>query len=62
MKKAISGTVSDLVGSFLYYDRKEDEELPRGVIEADIASGDTSIDEIVELFKAELTKGVPQCR
>ena len=56
MKDVILNTVTDLVGSFMYYDRKEDEELPRGTIEAVVENGHITIDEIVEKFKIELTK------
>ncbi|MEE9374509.1 MAG: hypothetical protein V3V00_15750 [Saprospiraceae bacterium] len=55
MKEKILKTVSDLVADFLYYDRKEDEELPKGSIEKAIHDGEITIDEIVERFKSELT-------
>ncbi len=51
-------TVSDLVGAFLYYDRKEDEELPRGVIEAAICQGVVTVDEIVDRFRSRLIEAV----
>lgn len=38
---------SDLPANFLYYDRKEDEELPAGEIEAAIAAGEVSVEEIL---------------
>ena len=47
-------TVSDLVGGFMYYDRKEDEDLPRGAIEAAIAAGEITTDEIVAEFRRHL--------
>ena len=55
-KELIELTVMDLVSSFLYYDRKEDEDLPRGEIEEAIRSKEITTDEIVELFKSELEK------
>ena len=58
MKKLILDTVEDLVQSLLYTDRKEDEELPRGVIELAIENGDITIDDIVENFKQNLIEGV----
>jgi len=54
MKKIIAQTISDLVSDFLYYDRKEDEELPVGAIETEIKSGKLSIDDIVTKFREEL--------
>ena len=51
-------TVKDLVGEFMYYDRKEDEDLPRGAIEEAVKNKEVSVDEIVELFKAELIKAL----
>ena len=54
MRNIILDTLDDLVGSFLYYDRKEDEELPKGAIENAIANKEISIDEIAEFFKARL--------
>ena len=58
MNTNLNNTITDLVSKFLYYDRKEDEELPKGEIEAMIKKGETSIEEIVEVFKNELTKGL----
>lgn len=33
IREKIEGLVSDTVADFLYYDRNEDEDLPRGSIE-----------------------------
>lgn len=35
---------------FIYYDRKEDEDLPRGEIEKAVAAGEVTKDEIVAAF------------
>ena len=43
-------TVQDLVSSFAWYDRKEDEDLPRGEIEAALKAGEVSVDEIGAVF------------
>lgn len=56
--QTIKDTVSDLVGRLLYYDRKEDEDLPRGAIEDAIRDSDISEAEIVDLFAQELGKGL----
>lgn len=57
-KKLVLTTVEDLVSNFLYYDRKDDEELPRGSIEELIAQGEITVDEIVDRFRSELEKGI----
>lgn len=55
----IFATVSDLVSDFLYYDRKEDEALPRGAIEDAVAAGEIAVDEIVEAFRSGLVSALP---
>ena len=57
-KQLILDTVSDLVGRFLYYDRKEDESLPRGSIDNAVSTGEITEAEIVEAFRAEIEKGL----
>jgi Ca2+-binding EF-hand superfamily protein len=57
-RQIIETTIDDLVSNFLYYDRKEDEDLPRGEIEAAVAAGEITKDEIVERFRKELEKGL----
>jgi hypothetical protein len=57
-KQIIFDTIDDLVESFLWSDRKEDEELGRGEIEASLEDGDITIDEMVERFKNSLTEGL----
>jgi hypothetical protein len=54
-KQMIRDTLGDLVSNFLYYDRKEDEDLPRGVIEKMYSNGEITIDEMAEWFKDALT-------
>ena len=48
--------VSFLVGKLMYYDRKEDEDLPRGQIEDAIANNEITIEEIVVEFENEIRK------
>lgn len=57
-KENILLTIDDLVSNFLYYDRKEDESLPRGAIEEAVKSGEISEEEIVSKFSVELSKGL----
>jgi hypothetical protein len=49
-------TVQDLVANFLYYDRKEDEDLPRGVIEKMIEDKILTVDELALWFHSELNR------
>lgn len=58
MKQTILLTVRDLVSNFLYYDRKEDEELGRGAIEEAVKSGEITVDEIVAEFRERLESGL----
>ena len=55
-KQLVKEVVSDMLSGFLYYDRKEDEDLPVGAIESMIASGDLTVSDIVEMFSQELTE------
>ncbi len=59
-KETIEAVVKDLVSAFLYYDRKEDEDLPKGQIQEAIKNGEISMDEIVELFKGTLSEGLKE--
>ena len=57
-KNIILGLVDDLVSNFLYYDRKEDEEIPIGYIDQSIQKNLITEEEIVEQFRASLKKGL----
>ena len=58
IKEHILGTVDDLVSSFLYYDRQEDEQLTVGDIDSAIEKGDITIDEIVNKFRECIVSGI----
>lgn len=58
MKITILHTVKDLVSNFLYYDRKEDEDLPRGAIEEAIKDGVITPAEICVAFQKALEDGL----
>lgn len=49
-REVILTRASDLMGAFLFYDRKEDDELAVGEIEAAIAADEITVDEIIEVF------------
>jgi hypothetical protein len=53
-KEVIFLTVEDLVMDLLYYDRKEDEMLPRGAIQQAVKQGLITSDEIVDKFRERL--------
>lgn len=53
-KEKILLTLEDSVADFLYYDRKGDEELSIGEIQAAIKAGEISVDEIVAKFREKL--------
>ncbi len=55
-KQVVLDTVENLISDFLYYDRKEDDELPIGVIEKLIAEGVITEIEIVAHFTTHLMK------
>ena len=59
-KELIFGSVGDLVSNFLYYNRKEDEDLPVGKIEELIGDKTISIDDLVERFRQALLENI--CR
>jgi len=58
-REIILDTVSDLVGKLMYYDRKEDEDLPRGAIEEAIKEGEITVQEIVDYFDVALQQATP---
>ena len=58
MKEDILMIVRDLVTDFLYYDRKEDEELGINSIQTAIKEGIISEEEIVKEFAYYLKEGI----
>jgi len=57
-RQHILDVADDLIGAFLYYDRKEDEDLEVGEIEAAIIGSDISIGEILEVFERVMRTAV----
>ena len=62
MKETILATVKDLVGAFLYYDRKDDEELSNHALNKAVEDGAITVDECVEQFRKTLTENAPNIR
>lgn len=58
LKTLILAHVSDLVSDFLYYDRKEDEELDRDTLDRAFRDGTITINEVVNKFKHDLIEGL----
>jgi hypothetical protein len=52
----IMDVASDLMSNFLYYDRKEDENLPVGTIEKALYDGTVLIEDIIDEWRNELQK------
>lgn len=61
-KILILDTLEDLVTNFLYYDRKEDEEVPLNFIESSIDNNLITIEEIINHFEYLLKKGIGKRR
>ncbi len=54
MKQIILGTISDLCSDFLYYDRKEDEQLDADQLQEAVDKGEITVDEMVAEFRKHL--------
>ncbi len=55
IRELIFSRISDCVLDLMYYDTKEDEELPKGAIEKCVQDGIISYEEMAKKFKDELT-------
>jgi len=55
-RELILAVASDLMAKFLYYDRKEDEELFLGCIEAAIDNEEITVQEILNVFEKNLNE------
>lgn len=57
-KSYVLGVIGDTISNFLYYDRKEDDNLPVGKIDEMVAAGELTIDDMVNAFRSELVEGL----
>jgi hypothetical protein len=57
-KQLILDTIDDLVANFLYYDRKEDEDLPLHEIEDAVKNGEITIEEMTNRFSERLSQSL----
>lgn len=60
MKQIILDTISDLCSNFLYYDRKEDEDLSMDQLNDAVNTGVITIDEMVAQFRKKLEDTFPK--
>lgn len=58
MKPIIYNTVHQLMSNFLYYDRKEDEDLEVGAVEKAIIADPSILEGIVEIVVRSLESSV----
>lgn len=57
-RQRIEDAASDLASSFLFYDRKEDDLLPKGAIEEAINAGEISVEEILEIIENNIRQSL----
>jgi len=57
-KDLIFGAIEGLATDFLYYDRKEDANLPVGEIDDLVHKGIVTVDEMVEAFAQAIGEGL----
>ncbi len=57
-RENITAALTDAVSDFLYYDRKECEQVPLGLIESMIKDGNLTINELVATFEKALREGL----
>lgn len=60
-KRVILITAEDLMKNFLFYDRRDDEELPRGAIEKALRNGTVTVDDILAVFRSALEEVRDDC-
>lgn len=53
-KDLILDKINDLVANFLYYDRKEDEDLSAKDIEKAVEDGEITVEDMVARFRSQL--------
>lgn len=52
VKQTVLDTIDDLCSDFLYYDRKEDEDLTVELLNKAVEDGEITIKEMVDKFEA----------
>lgn len=54
LRRHILHAAADLVGEFVYYDRKNDEDLPADVLQDAVRRGVVGVEEIISEFRSGL--------
>jgi len=57
-KWMVLGEIDTAVANLLWYDRNDDEQLSKGVIDKMVQNGEITIDEMVDEFRGELNKHI----
>ena len=60
-KELILDHIETTVSNFVYYDRRNCEELPQGALEKAVENGEISVEDMVEHFKSLLKSSLPSC-
>lgn len=61
MKQKILDIIDDLVGSFVYYDRKQDSTISMDQLNDVVESGEITIDDMVNQFRKGLKQTFNNC-
>jgi len=57
-RERIINILTDSISMLLYYDRKEDMDLPEGGIEEAIRAGEITVEEMIIIWSDELREGI----
>ena len=57
-RQRIIDNITDGMADLFYYDRKEDEDLPRGAIEEAVHLGEITAEEMIKIWSDELRKAL----
>lgn len=57
-REHIIDRLTDSIADLLYYDRKEDMDLPMGEFEAAVVAGEITVKEIITIWSDELRAGL----
>jgi hypothetical protein len=60
VNESIRNIIDDLAVDFVYYDRKDDEVIPVAELNRLIISGELTVDDVVDQFRAALSETFAQ--
>lgn len=58
LRQLILNEASDCASNFMYYDRKDDEDLPRGSIENAISENVVTVEDIISEFRKTILENL----